>query len=308
MSAGLDTLVELIQRSRHMVVLTGAGCSTESGLPDYRDRRGAWKRKPPMQYQEFVGSAAARRRYWARSCVGWHQFRGVLPGRPHVALARLERAGRIECVITQNVDGLHQRAGSRLVIDLHGRIDAVECLHCRASFPRAQIQAQLDELNPQWTRLDAVLAPDGDALLEDSACQGFALVDCQQCGGALKPAVVFFGEAVPHATVSRAYAALDNADALLVLGSSLMVYSGYRFVRRALERGLAVALVNLGATRADTQVPLKIEADCGEVLEQVAARLATDGAIGYPSAPENRTACNNNSSVLPRPGVRAIGR
>ena len=198
----------------------------------------------------------------------------MLPSRPHFALARLERQGRIDCLITQNVDGLHQRAGSRLVVDLHGRIDAVECLQCRASFPREQIQAQLDELNPQWTRLDAVLAPDGDALLEHVSFQEFALVDCERCRGTLKPAVVFFGEAVPQSTAARAYAALENADALLVAGSSLMVYSGYRFVRLARERGLPVAVVNLGATRADSQAGLKIEATCGEVLEQVAARLA----------------------------------
>lgn len=273
-SPKLERLVELIQRSRHLVVLTGAGCSTESGLPDYRDFQGAWKRKPPMLYQEFIGSVAARQRYWARGSLGWRQFRHVLPSRPHFALARLERQGRIDCLITQNVDGLHQRAGSRLVVDLHGRIDAVECLQCRASFPREQIQAQLDELNPQWTRLDAVLAPDGDALLEHVSFQEFALVDCERCRGTLKPAVVFFGEAVPQSTAARAYAALENADALLVAGSSLMVYSGYRFVRLARERGLPVAVVNLGATRADSQAGLKIEATCGEVLEQVAARLA----------------------------------
>jgi NAD-dependent SIR2 family protein deacetylase len=193
---------------------------------------------------------------------------------PHVALARLERQGYIDCVITQNVDGLHQRAGSRLVIDLHGRIDAVECLQCRASFPREQIQAQLDELNPRWTRLDGILGADGDALLEHHDFEGFAVVDCARCRGALKPAVVFFGEAVPASTVARAYAALENADALLVAGSSLMVYSGYRFVRLAHERGLPVAIVNLGATRADSHVRLKIEAKCGEILEQVAAELA----------------------------------
>jgi NAD-dependent SIR2 family protein deacetylase len=305
MTSPLDALTVLIQRSRHMVVLSGAGCSTESGLPDYRDREGAWKRKPPMTYQEFVGSLAARQRYWARSAAGWRQFRSVLPGRAHLALAALEQAGRIECVISQNVDGLHQRAGSRLVIDLHGRIDAVECLQCRASLPREHIQAQLDALNPDWARLDAVLAADGDALLEDSICQGFSLVDCPSCRGALKPAVVFFGEAVPRTTVSRAYAALDHADALLVVGSSLMVYSGYRFVRYALERGLPVALVNLGATRADTQVALKIEADCGQVLEHIAAKLATGGPIGYPSSPAIRTALDNNSSVQPRTGVRS---
>jgi NAD-dependent SIR2 family protein deacetylase len=303
MTASLDTLIDLIQRSRHVVVLSGAGCSTESGLPDYRDRDGAWKRKAPMTYQEFMGSVAARQRYWARGSVGWRQFRDVRPGRAHTALAALEQARCIECLITQNVDGLHQRAGSRMVIDLHGRIDAVECLHCRATFPREKIQALLDALNPDWVRLHGVSAPDGDALLTDSTCQRFVLADCPDCRGPLKPAVVFFGEAVPHSTVSRAYEALENADALLVVGSSLMVYSGYRFVRRARERGLPVALVNLGVTRADTQVTLKIEANCGQILEQIVARLATGDAIGYPSSPEIRTATTTTLQGTPVPAA-----
>lgn len=269
----VDALAELLARSRRLVVLTGAGCSTESGIPDYRDERGAWKRPPPMSYQEFIGSPAARRRYWARSAIGWRRIRAVLPGRPHHALARLESAGRIDCVITQNVDGLHQRAGSRRVIDLHGRIDAVHCLHCRGSFPREQIQARLDGLNPQWAQLQASAAPDGDAELDGSLGGEFQLVDCERCRGPLKPAVVFFGEAVPEDTVAQAYAALDRADALLVVGSSLMVYSGYRFVRAACERALPVALVNRGSTRADAQVAFKIEGSCGEVLEQVVTRM-----------------------------------
>jgi len=269
----VDALAELLAGSRRLLVLTGAGCSTESGIPDYRDERGAWKRAPPMSYQEFIGSPAARQRYWARGSIGWRRIRGVQPGRSHRALARLEQAGRIDCMITQNVDGLHQRAGSQRVIDLHGRIDAVDCLHCRVAFSREQIQARLDALNPQWAQLQAHMAPDGDAQLDDSWCAQFRLVDCERCQGLLKPAVVFFGEAVPAGTVTQAYAALARADALLVVGSSLMVYSGYRFVRAACERGLPVAMVNRGATRADGQVPLKIEAACADVLEQLAARM-----------------------------------
>ncbi|HEY6452050.1 MAG TPA: NAD-dependent protein deacetylase [Steroidobacteraceae bacterium] len=270
---GIEALVRLLRHSRRLVVLTGAGCSTESGIPDYRDRHGLWKCTPPMQYQEFIGSSAARQRYWARACVGWRHLRAALPGRAHLALARLERAGQVECLITQNVDGLHQRAGSRLVIDLHGRIDAVQCLQCRRSFSRAAVQARLEQLNPRFSRLDAARAPDGDALLEAHS-DDFRVVDCEHCAGALKPAVVFFGEAVPADTVTRAYAALDRADALLVVGSSLMVYSGYRFVRRACERGLPVALVNLGVTRADGQVLLKVEDSCGAVLEGLVGSLA----------------------------------
>jgi NAD-dependent SIR2 family protein deacetylase len=276
----VDDLAEMLARSRRLLVLTGAGCSTESGIPDYRDELGAWKRPPPMSYQEFIGSAAARQRYWARGSIGWRRIRSVLPGRAHRALARLEHAGRIDCVITQNVDGLHQRAGSRRVIDLHGRIDAVHCLHCRGSFARERIQARLDALNPQWAQLQAGVAPDGDAQLDAALCGEFQLVDCEHCRGPLKPAVVFFGEAVPQATVSQAYAALARADALLVVGSSLMVYSGYRFVRAACERALPVALVNRGTTRADAQVPFKIEGSCGEVLEQVIACMIEARMIG----------------------------
>jgi NAD-dependent SIR2 family protein deacetylase len=272
-TAQLETLSRLLRRSQRLVALTGAGCSTESGIPDYRDAHGAWKRKPPMSYQEFTGSVAARQRYWARGSIGWRQFRAVRPGRAHHVLARLEQAGRLNCLITQNVDGLHQQAGSREVIDLHGRIDAVHCLHCGASFPRAQIQMRLDELNPRWAQLDAAMAPDGDAVLAASECERFQLVDCERCLGPLKPAVVFFGEAVPTSTVAQAYAAVREADALLVVGSSLMVYSGYRFVRCACELGIPVAIVNLGATRADAQVPLKLEGACGEVLERLEASI-----------------------------------
>jgi NAD-dependent SIR2 family protein deacetylase len=274
-----EALARMLAGSRRLVVLTGAGCSTESGIPDYRDLNGAWKRKPPMMFQEFIASSAARQRYWARACIGWRQFHGVSPGRSHHALARLERAGRVACVITQNVDGLHQRAGSSHVIDLHGRIDGVECLRCRAVFARADIQARLDALNPRWADVHAAMGPDGDALLETETWTQFRLVDCEHCEGALKPAVVFFGEAVPPSTVSAAYAALADADALLVAGSSLMVYSGYRFVRAACERGLPVAVVNLGTTRADAQVSLKVEASCGEVLERLAETLARNGTI-----------------------------
>jgi len=272
--AHLEALGELVARSRHLVVMTGAGCSTESGIPDYRDRSGAWKRQPPMSYQEFTASRAARQRYWARASIGWRRLHDIRPGRPHHALARLERAGRIDCLITQNVDGLHQQAGSRSVIDLHGRIDMVQCLRCSERFSRAAIQARFDERNPHWTQLDAHIGPDGDAQLEHLSFDDFQLVECEHCDGPLKPAVVFFGESVPADRVTAAYTAVAQADALLVVGSSLMVYSGFRFVRAACERGLPVAIVNLGATRADAQVTLKVEGTCGEVLEWITARLS----------------------------------
>jgi NAD-dependent SIR2 family protein deacetylase len=271
--AGLAALTHLVARSRRLVVLTGAGCSTASGIPDYRDRDGAWKRPPPMTYQTFVGSPAARQRYWARALTGWRQFRQVAPNGAHRALARLERAGRVDCLITQNVDGLHQSAGSVRVIDLHGRIDAVDCLQCGRALAREQVQAQLEALNPDWAALQGLMAPDGDALLTDVDFKDFQLVDCSACGGVLKPAVVFFGECVPSNRVEGAFAAVERADALLVVGSSLMVYSGYRFVRSARERAVPVAIINLGRTRADAEVQIRIDAACEAVLERLELEL-----------------------------------
>lgn len=269
----IQALADWIAARERLIVLTGAGCSTESGIPDYRDEAGAWKRTPPMTYQEFLGTPAARRRYWARSARGWHRMRDVEPGAAHRALARLEAAGRVDALITQNVDRLHQRAGSRRVIDLHGRIDQVVCLDCSARMGREQLQIELDVRNPGWSGLQADARPDGDAAIDDVECAGFRFADCPACGGTLKPDVVFFGEAVPAGVVANAYRLVEEADGLLVAGSSLMVYSGYRFVRAALERGLPIALVNRGRTRADSQVILKIQSGCGEVLEAVTARV-----------------------------------
>jgi NAD-dependent SIR2 family protein deacetylase len=270
----LDAVLELIARATRLVVLSGAGCSTESGIPDYRDEHGNWKRTPPMQYQQFIGSVAARQRYWARALAGWQAFRDVSPNRAHQVLARLEQSGRLDTLLTQNVDGLHQRAGSRNVIDLHGRIDAVECLQCARHWPRARVQQQLEQRNPHWVTRASSIAPDGDALMAETDFSSFCLVDCEHCEGMLKPAVVFFGESVPEERVRRAFAAVEGADALLVVGSSLMVFSGYRFVRSACERGIPVAIINLGRTRADAEVPIKIEAPCAVVLEDIERRLA----------------------------------
>jgi NAD-dependent SIR2 family protein deacetylase len=274
-TAALMQLCGMLASSHRCVVLTGAGVSTESGIPDYRDRNGAWKRTPPMQYQEFIGSHAARQRYWARALLGWQQFRHVEPNRAHHALTTLQQAGVMHTIVTQNVDGLHQRAGSHDVIDLHGRIDLVECLQCRRSSPRAQLQQQLAELNPQWTSLTAEMAPDGDALLEQADFTSFVIPPCQHCAGALKPAVVFFGEPVPKPLVESAYQAVRNADLLLVAGSSLMVMSGFRFVREARALNIPVAIINLGRTRADDDVNIKVELSCGQALQQLATKFST---------------------------------
>jgi NAD-dependent SIR2 family protein deacetylase len=264
-----------------LLVLTGAGCSVASGIPEYRDHEGAWKSRPPVRYADFVSSAAARRRYWGRSMVGWERVAAARPARVHHALAALERAGHVEAVVTQNVDALHQRAGSRKVVDLHGRLDRVECLECGAAVARADIQ----ELLRRWNRdfaaaLGAPAAagarPDGDAQVE-ADFSTFRVPDCPACGGILKPAVVFFGENVPRPRVEKALRALAAADALLVVGSSLMVFSGYRFCLAARAMGKPIAAVNLGRTRADELLDLKAVADCGEAL------MALADALGCPS-------------------------
>ena len=247
-------------------MLTGAGCSTGSGIPDYRDLDGGWKRRPPVTLQAFVADATTRSRYWARSLVGWRRFGRAQPNATHAALARLEGEGRVEVLLTQNVDGLHQAAGSRNVIDLHGRLDTVRCLACQARTPRDGFQRALEDANPEWLALDALDAPDGDADLEGLDFASFRVPDCVACGGLLKPDVVFFGENVPRDRVYRAEAHLAAADAMLVVGSSLMVFSGYRFARAAARAGKPMAAINLGRTRADDLLSLKIEDDCSATL------------------------------------------
>ena len=255
-----------------LVVLTGAGCSTGSGIPDYRDADGTWKHRCPMPFAEFTSTAAARRRYWAGSLRGWPRVRDARPNAAHVALARLEAAGRLARLVTQNVDRLHQRAGSRRALDLHGRLDVVECLDCGTCVPRDDVQALLERWNPGFDAPIAAVRPDGDAGVGGDL-DGFRVPDCRDCGGVLKPAVVFFGENVPRGRVDEAMSALARADALLVVGSSLMVYSGFRFVLAAERLDLPVAAVNRGRTRADDRLHLKVEADCASALAEAAAAV-----------------------------------
>ncbi len=259
-------LRDFIDRHRRLFVLTGAGCSTMSGIPDYRDLEGNWKRPPPMTFQLFMGKAAARQRYWARSLIGWQTFGRSRPNRVHDALARLEHQGRSELLLTQNVDRLHQAAGSTRVIDLHGRLDLVRCMGCGCASPREAFQERLVRLNDGWTTLQAADAPDGDAVLEGIDFSGFDVPACTGCGGVLKPDVVFFGESVPKPRVEAAFAALNRADAMLIVGSSLMVYSGYRFADAAARAAKPMAAVNLGRTRADPLLTLKVEQSCADAL------------------------------------------
>jgi NAD-dependent SIR2 family protein deacetylase len=259
-------------------VLSGAGCSTESGIPDYRGKGTRRRARSPLQHQSFVTDAEARRRYWARSVLGWRHFSGARPNPAHHALAGLERAGAISGLITQNVDRLHHHAGQRAVVELHGALADVRCLDCGALQARDELQRRLLALNPGWTERHAELAPDGDAELPADAVRDFRVAACEACGGTLKPDVVFFGGSVPKARVAAAWEYLERARALLVVGSSLAVYSGFRFVRGAAQRGIPVAILNLGTSRGDELAALRVDARAGEVLPELAALLGAVSA------------------------------
>jgi NAD-dependent SIR2 family protein deacetylase len=249
-------------------VLSGAGVSTDSGIPDYRDERGAWKGREPIQYRDFVASDAVRRRYWARSMFGFPLLAGAQPNAAHRALSELEVRGALSLLVTQNVDGLHRRAGSECIVDLHGRLDQVRCLGCGALTARAALQSELVARNPDFVHASAraIAKPDGDAELSDVDYQRFEVVACSACGGILKPHVVFFGENVPAERFTRAMAALERARLLLIVGTSLMVFSGFRFARAAARLGVPIAIVNRGVTRADELCALNIQGNVGEIL------------------------------------------
>lgn len=276
----LRPVVELL-RGRRAVVLAGAGCSTESGIPDYRGPETILRARKPMQYNEFVRSEAARVRYWSRGTVGWTRFRAALPNACHQALAELERGGAVQGVITQNVDGLHHEAGSQRVVELHGSLAAVRCLGCAAAVPRDAFQERLLTMNAAWAeRLARHLAegaveqaPDGDADLPFGADASFQVPPCDGCGGVMKPDVVFFGENVPKERVEDAWSLFAEGEVLLVLGSSLTVYSGRRFIYRAQQEGVPIAIVNMGPTRADEIAAAKVDAPLGRVLPRLAEAL-----------------------------------
>lgn len=277
---GVEPLVGLL-RGRRAVVLAGAGCSTESGIPDYRGPEGSLRTRTPVQYNDFVRSEAARVRYWARATVGWPRFSSARPNAAHRALAELEAAGRVSGIITQNVDRLHHAAGSRNVVELHGSLAAVRCLACGGRTPRSVFQERLLAANAEWAeRLaartpdgDIASAPDGDAELPAWALEGFRVPACE-CGGVIKPDVVFFGENVPAGTVEDAWRVFGEGEVLLVVGSSLTVYSGRRFIYRANETGVPIAIVNVGPTRADAIAAVKVEGRLGDVLPRLAESLA----------------------------------
>ncbi|GGS31230.1 NAD-dependent protein deacetylase [Actinokineospora fastidiosa] len=260
---------------RDVVVLSGAGLSTESGIPDYRGPSGSLRKHTPMTYQEFVGSVEGRRRYWARSHVGWRAIARARPNSGHHAVAALRAGGYLSGVITQNVDGLHQAAGVPDVVELHGGLDRVVCLGCRRLSPREELDARLRAANPGFAAVSDDINPDGDVDLPDDVVRGFQLVDCADCGSVLKPDVVFFGENVPVPRVEQCYRLVDEARALLVLGSSLTVMSGLRFVRHAANAGKPVLIVTRGETRGDGYAAVRVDLPLGTALADVTAILGT---------------------------------
>jgi len=255
-----------------VVVLSGAGLSTESGIPEYGGPTGLSGRAEPMTYQAFTGAPAARQRYWARSHLGWRHIARAAPNQGHHAVAELQRRGLLSGIITQNVDGLHQQAGARDVIELHGSLGRVICLGCGERTPRDELDQRLRAANPAWDARARQVNPDGDAVLDDGATDQFEVVDCLRCAGTLKPDVIFFGENVPPGRVADCYALVSAARAVLVLGSSLTVMSGYRFVRHAARAGLRVAIINQGATRGDAQATLTLDAPLGPTLAALITR------------------------------------
>lgn len=270
-----ENLVGFIREHSRLAVLTGAGCSTDSGIPEYRDDDGNWKHRQPMQFADFVNDESKRRRYWAQSFVGWQRISGARPNAAHRAIAQLEQAGYVSCVITQNVDNLHKAAGSRNVIDLHGVLQHTRCLDCGAKGSRADYQSRLQDSNPHWSATMTAMAPDGDARISVDDIDSFEIPGCVRCGGVVKPDVVFFGEAVPELRARSAIRFLEQSNALLVIGSSMMVFSGYRFARLAKDAGKPIAIVNRGTTRADALATHKLTANCAELLPRAIRRLAS---------------------------------
>jgi len=271
-TGSFGTLVDLVTSGR-VLVLSGAGLSTESGIPDYRGPTGLARRAQPMTYQVFTGSAAARRRYWARSYLGWRHVARAAPNDGHRAVAELSRRGLLTGIITQNVDGLHQAAGAFGVTELHGSLHRVLCLSCGQRTARTELDRRLDAANPGWDARLATVNPDGDAVLDDEATESFQVVDCSACHGVLKPDVVFFGENVPRLRAEACYAMVEQSRALVVLGSSLTVMSGFRYVRHAAGRQNPVVIVNQGATRGDGYATATLDAPLGRTLTELVSAL-----------------------------------
>ncbi|XP_037535262.1 NAD-dependent protein lipoamidase sirtuin-4, mitochondrial [Nematolebias whitei] len=271
-ASSLELLQDFVTRARRLFVITGAGFSTESGIPDYRSEGvGLYARtdRRPMQHSEFIRSAKSRQRYWARNFVGWPQFSSHRPNRGHAVLRRWEDGGKLHWLLTQNVDALHAKAGHKRLTELHGCSHRVLCLGCGAITAREDLQRRFASLNPGWRAQAGTVAPDGDVFLEEEQVLNFRVPSCEQCGGILKPDVTFFGDTVSRATVQCVHDRLAESDLVLVVGSSLQVYSGYRFLLAASDRKMPIAILNIGPTRADHLAELKVSGRCGEVLSAI---------------------------------------
>ncbi|TRY55011.1 hypothetical protein DNTS_020752 [Danionella cerebrum] len=271
-SSALEQLQSFVSRASCLFIISGAGLSTESGIPDYRSEGvGLYARtnRRPMQHSEFVRSEKSRQRYWARNYVGWPQFSSHQPNSAHLALREWEKRGKVHWLVTQNVDALHSMAGQQRLTELHGCSHRVVCLGCGQLTPRTELQKRFAVLNPGWVASACAVAPDGDVFLEDEQVLNFKVPSCDACGGVLKPEVTFFGDVVNQATVQFVHRKLAESDAVLVAGSSLQVFSGYRFLLAASERQLPIAIVNIGSTRADHLAEIRVSARCGEVLPAI---------------------------------------
>ncbi|HEY4056139.1 MAG TPA: NAD-dependent protein deacetylase [Kofleriaceae bacterium] len=274
MDGALERLAQVL-RGKRITVLTGAGCSTESGIPDYRGPDTPPRVRASIQHREFIEKPEYRQRYWARSLLGWPRLRSAKPNEAHLALVELQRAGIAAGLITQNVDGLHSAAGHADVVELHGALARVKCLACGEMTSRDELQEALRVANPRFAEtLEVKMTPDGDAELADDLVEDFQLVPCTACGGVMMPDVVFFGGSVPKPTLAAAWSAFDAGEALLVVGSSLTVFSGYRFVRRAAERGIPIAILNRGPTRGDEHATVRCDARAGQALPALVRALA----------------------------------
>lgn len=268
----IDLIKQFVFESKRLLVVTGAGISTESGIPDYRSEGvGLYARSKnrPVQYQDFIRKADIRQRYWARNFVGWPVFSSVLPNKSHNILSSLENKGKVHWLVTQNVDALHIKAGSQNLTELHGSAHRVHCLSCDNRLPRTQLQEIIKRENPMWHSESIEMAPDGDVQLTEEQIKGFKVPSCDKCGGILKPEIIFFGDNVPRPTVDFVFGKVKECDRLLVLGSSLEVYSGYRFVNAAHEQKKPIAIVNIGKTRADKLSTIKISAKCSDILDNI---------------------------------------
>ncbi|MDC1018337.1 NAD-dependent protein deacetylase [Pseudomonadales bacterium] len=274
----IDELLNFIQQHPRLLVITGAGCSQPSGIPTYRDEEGVWQRSTPIQHKEFMEIESVRKRYWARSYSGWPSIRGATPNNAHHSLKSLEALGYIQQLVTQNVDGLHQAAGHKSAVDLHGRLSEVVCTQCGKLSARERLQRRFTDLNSNLSADYETLQPDGDASLdhnvETEITSSLIIPACETCNGMLKPNVVFFGGTVPRETVESIYSAMEDIDGLLVVGSSMMVFSGYRFCKRASALEIPIASINNGKTRADDLLSLKVSDDCVSVLTQTVSALS----------------------------------